>query len=325
MKKVIIAIVIIVIILASYLLINSNKNLDEVLSKYEAYEKDGYYANNKPAEGYVVSNKTQEGYRYGYVNYKGKILLDARYNHIHRVMEIQNKDKVYLIAAKDGRYGVNFNGKDIINYEYQFIEYNNSIEGFILQKSESYGVANIKGEIIIPVQNVMVQVKGKYIYVSNQSGNNVYNSRGEILEVDFNTSIQETENEDYFIKIVEEDQCLYGIVDKKGKELVKAEYLYIEYLFDNYFVASNEENEGIIDNKGNIKLEFKYNIIQKIQNTNLIRTLNSKTNETEIYSRNFEKICTMTNANIENDGNIIKIYNKEETKYFDYNGIEIQK
>ena len=53
--------------------------------------------------------------------------------------------------------------------------------------------------------------------------------------------------------------------------------------------------------------------------------LNNETEETEIYSQNFEKICTMKNANIEKEGNIIKVYNETEEKYFDKNGIEINK
>ena len=57
----------------------------------------------------------------------------------------------------------------------------------------------------------------------------------------------------------------------------------------------------------------------------MIRTLNNETNETEIYSQNFERICVMKNANIEKEGNTVKIYNEIEEKYFDINGIEINK
>jgi len=329
MKKSIIVILIIVIMIpAVYWAIKLNQKVDKVLAKFETYESDGYYHNNnEKSAGYIVSNKTEDGYRYGYVNYKGKILLDAEYNHIHRVMEIENKDKVYLIAARDGRYGVNLNGKDIIKYEYQYIDYSSAIEGFILQKSENYGVANIKGEIIIPVENELVEVKGKHIYVSNGEIGKVYDKNGNEEQIDFNTSFNYTENENYLIKIIEKDeQYFYGIVDREEEELVEAEYVYIEYLFDDYFVACNVNNkEGVIDQNQNIKLEFNYNLVQKIQNTNLIRTLNNETNETEIYSQNFEKICTMKNANIEKEENLIKIYNGIETKYFDENGIEIYK
>lgn len=330
MKKILIAIVVsIILIIGIYLVTNKSKNIDKVLAQFETYESDGYYdnKNNVEAGGYIVSNKTPEGYRYGYVNYKGKILLEAEYNHVYRVVDIENRDKVYIIAAKNGRYGVSLNGKTIINYEYQFIDYYSKIEGFVLQKSQSYGIANIEGKLIIPVENESIEVKGKHIYVSNQEEQKVYDKKGNEEQIDFNTSFNPTESEKYLIKIVEqEEQYFYGITDNDEKELVKPNYTYIEYLFDDYFIACNENSkEGIIDSNNNIKLEFSYTLVQKIQNTNLIRTLNSQTNETEIYSKKFEKICTMKNANIEKEENTIKIYNETETKYFNENGTEINK
>ena len=330
MKKVVIAILVIIILgIGVYLIANQTKDIDEVLAQFESYESDGYYdnKNNIQAGGYIVSNKTEDGYKYGYVNYKGKILLDVEYNHVHRVVDIENKDKIYVIAEKDGRYGVSLNGKTIINYEYQFIDYYSKIEGFVLQKSQNYGVANIKGKIIIPVRNEYVEVKGTHIYVLNQEEGKVYDQNGNQEQIDFNTSFNPTANQNYLIKITEEDgKYFYGIVDSEEKELVKAKYTYIEYLFESYFVAANKNGkEGIIDTKDNTKLEFKYNLVQKIQDTNLIRTLNSETDETEIYSQNFEKICIMKNANIEKEENTIKIYNEVETKYFDKNGKEIEK
>ncbi len=330
MKKLVIAILIaIIIIIGIFIIANSNRNISKVLAQFETYESDGYYdnKNNEEAAGYIVSNKTQNGYQYGYVNYKGKILLDVEYDQIYRVMDIEDKNKIYLIAEKNGRYGVNLNGKDIIKYEYQFIEYNNKIEGFILQRTDNYGVANINGKIIIPVENESVEVKGQYIYVSSNQEDKVFDKNGNIKDIDFNTSINPTENENYFIKVTETDeQYFYGVVDKEEKELIKTQYTYIEYLFDNFFIVCDENNkEGIIDTNNNIKLEFNYSLIQKIQDTNLIMTINNETSQTEIYSENFEKICTMKNANIENDGNTIKIYNEVEIKYFDKNGTEINK
>lgn len=329
MKKIILVIIVTTITIGIYFIINSKRDIENVLSKYDTYESDGYYniQNDTGSAGYIVSNKTEDGYKYGYVNYKGKILLDAEYNKIYRVMEVESQNKIYLIAEKDGRYGVSLNGKILINYEYQFIEYNNAIKGFILQKSENYGVSNIKGKIIIPVKNDSIEIKGKYIYVSNEEENKVYDLKGVEQNIDFDTSINPTESEEYFILITKkQENYIYGIVDKNEKELVKPQYTYIEYLFDNYFVAANTNNkEGIIDQNNNIKLKFEYNLVQKIQNTNLIRTLNNETNQTEIYSQDLKKICSMKDANIEKSGNTIKIYNETEEKYFNENGIEIKK
>ena len=95
MKKIIVAIIVVILIITGIVLSKkSNKNIDEVLAQFEKHETDGYYYNNEAWAGYVVFNKTQDGYRYGYVNYKGDILLEAEFNDIYRVMDIKDKDNV---------------------------------------------------------------------------------------------------------------------------------------------------------------------------------------------------------------------------------------
>lgn len=331
MKKVIIVAIIVISLVAIYFLVKSNQDLEKVLSQFNNVQSDGFYdlKTNSEASGYIVSNKTSEGYRYGYVNYKGKILLKAEYNQLYRVMDIEDKDEVYIIAAKNGRYGVSLNGKTIINYEYQFIDYDATTQKFILQKSNKYGVANIKGEIIIPVENDNIEAKGIYIYATKKDENKVYDKNGQIKEMDFNVTIMPTDNEEYYIKIVEEnDNYLHGVVDKKENEIVPTIYSYIEYVFEDYFIVCNEEYvQGLIDKNNNIKIEIKYSLVQKIPETNIIMVLDTENNQTELYSNQIKKLCAMQEATVEreNDENIIKIYNNKETKYFDANGKEIKK
>ena len=335
MKKVaiIVSIIIVSALVAIYFAVKSNKNIETLLKLFNNVQSDGFYdaKTNAEAAGYIVSNKTTEGYRYGYVNYKGKLLLKPEYNQLYRVMDIENKDKVYIIAAKNGRYGVSLNGKTIINYEYQFIEYDAATEKFILQKSSKYGVAKIDGEILIPVENSNVEAKGIYLYVTKQDENKVYDKKGQIKEIDFNTTITPTDNEEYYIKIVEENEnYLYGVVNKEEKEIMPAKYAYIEYIFEDYFIVCNENYlQGVADTNNNMKIELKYNLVQKIQDTNIIMALDTENNKTELYSKQLEKICEIEEATVEvqseNNENIIKIYNNKETKYFDANGREINK
>jgi hypothetical protein len=331
MKKVIIIVITVISLVAIYFLVKTNQDLEKVLSQFNNVQSDGFYdlKTNIEASGYIVSNKTNEGYRYGYVNYQGKILLKPEYNQLYRVMDIEDKNKIYIIAAKNGRYGVTLNGKTIINYEYQFIEYDGITEKFILQKSNKYGLANKKGETILSVENDSIEAKGIYIYVTKQDERKVYNKNAEVKEIDFNVTILPTENEEYYIKTVEENQnYFYGVVDKEEKEIIPTIYSYIEYMFENYFIVCNEENmQGIVDENNNIKIDKKYNLVQKIPDTNIIMVLDTENNITELYSKKIEKMCEMKKATVEreSDENIIKIYNNEETKYFDINGEEIKK
>ena len=68
------------------------------------------------------------------------------------------------------------------------------------------------------------------------------------------------------------------------------------------------------------KIDFNYTLIQRVRNTNVIRTLNIETNETEVYSSKLEKICNMKNATIENKNEEIIIYNKDNEIKLDTNG-----
>lgn len=319
MKKVIIAIAVIVIIIGIIFLVKpKEKDIEEILSKYETVENDGYEENG----GYIVSKKTSEGYRYGYINYKGKLILDLEYNVIHRIPDLGSKDKVYLIVSKDGRYGINLNNKKIINYEYQFIDYNSNNGTFVLNKNDKYGVKNLKGETIINIEKDYIESKGMYIYVTDNEKNYVCDSTGKEVAVDFNDTINKTENEQYYIKNTYKDEDYkYQISDQYGNAVIDKQYSYLQYAFDDYFIAGDEEgNQGLINARGEAKIDFKYTMVQRVKNTKVIRTLDIDTNETEVYSSKLEKICSMKNATIENkDGELI-IYNKDKEIKLDLDG-----
>ncbi|MCI8655050.1 MAG: hypothetical protein HFJ48_04160 [Clostridia bacterium] len=317
MKKVIIIVAIVAIVIGIIILIKPKEDIEKILSKYETVESDGYIEDG----GYIVSKKTAQGYRYGYVNYKGKLLLNLEYNAIIRVQNLGNKDKVYLIASKNGRYGVNINDKTIINYEYQFIDCNNN-EVFVLNKNDRYGVANTKGEIIIKPQKNYIEAKGMYIYINDDERSYVCDINGKEVQLDFNVTINKTENDKYYIKTTYKDEDYkYQISDQYGNAIGEKEYSYLQYVFDDYFIAGNEDRkQGLINEKGETKIDFNYTLIQRVRNTNVIRTLNIETNETEVYSSKLEKICNMKNATIENKNEEIIIYNKDNEIKLDTNG-----
>lgn len=319
MKKIIVAIAIIVIIIGIIvLIIPKDKDIEEILSKYETVESDGYGEEG----GYIVSKKTEEGYRYGYIDYKGKLVLDLEYNVIYRIPHLGTKDKVYLIVSKDGRYGINLNNKKIINYEYQFIDYNSSNQTFVLNKNDKYGVKNLNGDTIIKIEKDYIESKGLYIYVTDKDRNYVCDINGKEVEVNFNDTIDKTENDQYYIKNTYKDEDYkYQLSDQYGNAIVDKEYSYLQYAFDDYFIAGDENGkQGLIDGKGETKIDFNYTLVQRVRNTKVIRTLNIDTNETEIYSSALEKICNMTNASIEiKDGELI-VYNKNSEIKLDLNG-----
>lgn len=298
-----------------------------VRTEYDMITSDGYYNedNQYQQSGYIIGIKNQDGYKYGYINSEGKLILKLEYNDISRIVDVPYENGIYLIASKNGQYGVIKNNKNIISNEFQSIEFDETNDVFIIQKGKNYGVADMTGKIIIPVQNTTVQTKGEYIYIERNNVKDVYDATGNKAKVEFNKYIMPTSNENYKILInSEEDRNYYGVLGANNKQIINSEYLYIEYAFDNYFIACGQDGKlGVIDTNENPVVDFKFDLVQKIPGKNMIQTLLKETNATEIYSKNMKKLCEIENATIDIENEYIKVYSNKDLLYYDNEGNEI--
>lgn len=304
--------------------IKGNKLID---NKYDSISVDGYYTDDSGYKyaGYIVSIKTQDGYRYGYINKNGEKVLDTEYNELTRVSNIDNEENAYLICAQNGQYGINVNQEKILKNEYQSITYNATNKLFVVEKSKKYGAVDIEGKEIIPVKYNQIDITGIYLYAKNEQGTVVYNSDGTEANINSNISILNTSNENYKIKINNENGTKYGVINKEGKQLIKEKYNYISYLYDNYFIVSVDNGKlGVVDDNDNVKIEIKYDSLQKVYETDLIQTSISKDKTIQIFSKDMNKVCEMKNAIINQQNEYIKIYNETETKYISKDGKEIK-
>ena len=108
-------------------------------------------------------------------------------------------------------------------------------------------------------------------------------------------------------------------------QIIDEKYTYIEYLYDNYFIASDANSKlGIIDDKDNVKIQLENDSLQKIDGTDVIETTVASGNVKKLYSRTMEKICELSDSNVEFKGEYIKIFNKDDVKYFDKQGKELK-
>lgn len=296
--------------------------------KYDIVEVDEYYNDeNYNNAGYIVGIKTEEGYRYGYIDIDGNEILKPEYNELSRIIDIKQDKGLYLLASKNGQFGVYKNGSQIINHEYQSISYNKNNNIFIVEKSKRYGVVGIDGRNLVDIKYTQIDVSGKYLYAKDITGKiEVFDVDGKLTNMSNNIAKLSAADGKYLIVITnEENKTVYGIEDKNGKKLVENKYNYIEYLFDNYFIAANSEGKlGIIDDNGNQKMEFKYSSIQKIKDTDLIQASISSENLTEIYYKDMRKITEMNNAIITLFDDYLKVYNTTKTVYINKDGKEVK-
>ena len=286
---------------------------DEYIDKETKYEKAGF----------IVSNTEQDGYKYGYIDYKGNTLLDTKYNKIARFTD---KEDIYLVVTQNGQEGVYKGSSQIIKPEYQGIELTeNGV--FVLQKNQKMGLASIDGKIFTEFEYTMVEEKGMYIYAEKPTGNAVYNSKGEKVDISFSKAIYETENENYrIVTSINNDVTYYGIEGKDGNTLVDANYAYIEYVYGDFFIAEDlNEKYGVITQNGKTIVPFSYDLIQKIKDKNILQASYTELKDVEFFSKLLNKISTTSSANVENNNSYIKIYNDTKEEYFDVDGNKINK
>ena len=299
--------------------LKGNKLVD---AKYDMCNSDEYYTdeNGYTKSGFIVLNKSDDGYKYGYFSYTGKKILDIKYNDIERVL-LKDDKKIYLIVSSNGKYGLYNQAKKIIGNDYQEIIYDENFNLLMLQKNKKYGIASLDGKTLIDVTCDEIYSRGIYLYVSKAGTNKVYDSKVNVVDMNFNASIYETENEDYRIStILNNNITYYGIVDKNGNKLVEDKYRYIEYLYKNYFIATDDNgNLGVINSNGKVIVDMKYSSLQRVKGKNIVQAIDSN-GISEIYSDKMENVLSIEKPNISIQKDYVVISNDENKTYLDNDG-----
>ena len=271
-----------------YMIYDTNgKNL--IKDVFDSIQSDEFYTEEDEyrKSGYIVCKITSDGYRYGYYDYEYNKVLEINYNQISRILDVKNKNNIYLIASLNGQFGVFINNTKVIDTQYQSINYDSELEVFIVERTGKYGAFNENGtEIIKPEFNSLI-VQGVFLYAQNKKKKKVYNKNGKEVNIPFTTIIESTETSQYYIKI---ENNKYGII--------------------------NDKNELIIN--------CEYDLIQQISGTNAFQGVKNDTDTTTIFNKNLEKVLEMVHATTEVSDGKIRIYNDSEEVDFDFDGNKIQ-
>lgn len=295
------------------------KGVELVKCEYDTIIGDGYYNSEDYKEaGYIVGKKQDTKVLYGYLNQKGIAELTTEYDEIIRINNINGKD-VYLITTKNGKKGLIKNGKIVFENIYEQFEYNDTIALIKVRQSEKYGIVDLNGNIVLPLEYDSIDYKGIYISGTKSNLTVDFDKNGKEVVGNKYKKVISTENENYFVTVGQNN--LYGIINEKGVETTINNYTYIEYLIGEYFAAYNANNQiGIIDQYGNTVLPIQYNLIQRIKGTNIIQVNNNIKGNLEIYSSDIKQIAIMKNAKLYKYDEYIKLVSDTETKYLSLDG-----
>lgn len=291
--------------------------------EYKEIKVDEYYEpeNAYKYSGYIVGNDTDKGTMYKYINYETNKETKEEYQDIKRIVDYEDKDKFYIVFEKDNKFGVIEDGNTIINNEYDNIEYDSFNKLFIVKKDKNYGVLKLNGETLISCLYDEINVEGIYIYALKNDEQIIFSTSGKKIDDSKYISAYNVENTNYKITINDENK--YGVIDENNNDIIPNEYYYIGYLGNDYFVVSDQTGKnGVVDNKGKIVLETKYDTIEKPEKVNLIEATEINTNTITLFDTDIKEIAKMNNAKIFEGENYIRLYSNKEQKYFNSNGEE---
>ena len=285
---------------------------------YYSITSDGYYTKEEKYEkaGYIVSIKKDTGYEYGYISYTGKELLNTEYSSLKRINSVKSDSTPYLITILDGKMGICKNSQNIIKNEYNSIEYDTTNNLLEIQKNGKYGVYDLYGNMILPIQYDSINFAGTIINATKDGKNLVFDASGNIKKDYKYTSFKNTDSPDYYIVVDGTEK--YGVVDSRGNTLIDNKYSYIEYLYDKFFIYTDNGKSGVIDYTGRKILDNKYDAVQNIIGTKIVQALNGSTSE--IYNNKMEKITETTNMHIYVKDNYIQVLSENILLYIDYEG-----
>ena len=301
-----------------------------IKNEYETITSDNYYneTTKNKTTGFIVSQKTEDGFRYGYIDYRGRTILNTEYTQLKRVTQIPSEKDIYFIAYKEGQAGLLKNKQVILNYEYQEISYYAVDDIFITTRNGKQGAVTKDGQTILHSEYDSILFGGIYLNATKGDENFMFDLNGNQIETE-SISMTKTDNPNYYIAIDKND--VYTVVDANGKTIIDNNYTYIGYLPGSYFIVAKDGKNGIINSKGEVIVEIKYTSIFKFNDTNLIQAEIADTKTIELYNMKIEKIVSMNNAVIGeykassiNPNKYIMLTSENNFLYYDENGNELQ-
>lgn len=300
------------------------KGKQVIKPEYETITSDNYYnekTKNKTT-GFIVSQKTESGYRYGYINHRGKMILNTEFTELERITGISNEKELYFIAFKEGQAGLLRNKKVVLNYEYEDIQYSSLNDVFVVQRNGKQGVVSRKGETIVNAEYDTITFGGMYINAKKGNMIHLFDLNGTSIENKEVISKTATENPNYFITVDTND--IYAVVDSEGKTVIDNDYNYMEYLQGDYFIVAKDGKNGIIDISGKSVVDLAYTSIFRLNDTQILQAEKIETKTIDLYSNNMHKIASQDNATITTGENYILLSSDKDFAYYDFSGNKLE-
>lgn len=293
-----------------------NEKAQEILTDYNNIEP---IENTDDSSIWYESDvlKYKKNGKYGLINFNGKKIIDAEYDNIYSLTGIEKS----IIIEKDGKKGLvsTSMGEIIIEAEYLSIaSLTETYEnGYIVEtENNKFGVISADKKMILET---------KYDQIKNVKGNDYYVvMENNVLEVINKTGEVLLSSGYDSIESIDGDNLViiknnkYGVISVGGQEVIPAEYEDLKYTFKDYYIVKKSEKYGIISTTNEVKLDFQYNSMDYIKTGNFITAENSDYT-TDIINSDFEIVLNKTIiSEISIDSGYLRVRIDGEYKYYNF-------
>ena len=241
-----------------------------------------------------VSVFVDEDEHFGLVNTSGKVLIEPG-DYVNMV-PFGNAGLIY--AAKESKSGqkwgvIDYSNKEIIPFEYEDIADND-------------------------LEQLICSLTDKLFYMKNSKGRTVVlnTKNDEVLSDDYQTVLPQPDG-NFFVEVSGKKGSRYGWVDKKGKELIDAEFSYARpFIHSKYTLAADpteDDKYGIIDKKGEWVFDPKFENAGRFEDNKLAIVRNTS-DQYGVINEKGEFVIKAKYDNMSYLGNGLYLVNKDDSE-----------
>lgn len=283
----------------------------ELFTQYEKVQAlENYDENNNLWYEENVLLVEKDG-KYGLINFKGNEILELEYEKIYTLKGAENS----IITEKDGNKGlVSHLGQVLVENKYEEINsLGKNTKAYIVKADDKYGVEGIldcKYEEIKALDNkeiFCVKEDGKY-KVINAEEENVFEEKFDSIE---------TIKDNIIIYKYKDKYCAYDI--KNNTKLSKT-YKTLKYTANDLFIFRIDNNYGIIDKNGDVKVQDEYSNINFYEDINIYELEGKDIEVNTILNCDLKEILKGIISEVNSEKAYIKLWTEDNYGYYNLSG-----
>ena len=295
-----------------------NSKNEEIFTQYDQIEaiSNNDENNNLWNESNILRVK-KDG-KYGIIDLSGKELTEIKYEEIVAVSGIENA----LQVKENNKYGViDSEGKLIVEPKYtevtNFGKDNKS--GFIVKNEDGkYGIVDYSNQIVLETKyEEILKIYGNDMYVVKQEGKQILVKKDgtEVLSQGYDSINQILKNADNGIIFMKNSK--FGVMKITGEVTIEPEYEDLKEAKSGILIASKEGKYGVVDIQNNMKIDFKYAIINYNEKADIYIAEDANFNN-DIIDNTFTIKQTGILIDMNDEKGYIKLRQEDEYKYYNY-------